>query len=120
MKGYSIDKTICFYSQNEEIKKEVELFCEKHSFDLFIADNETDLIAVPYILAIIDGCKLKEDFIQDVDDFIDFDYQTILSYSSLPCSSKIISEIKADINYSFLEKLISQIKPEIKEFEVDS
>ena len=62
--SYSQNDTICVYTKNEEVILQAEKFAAIHNMQLFIADIETDLIAIPFWLAVIDINLLKGEYLE--------------------------------------------------------
>lgn len=54
MQDFSKTNTICTYSKNDFILEMVAEFAANNSFSVYKAEDETDLIAVPYFLLILD------------------------------------------------------------------
>ncbi len=96
--GYSWNNTICIYTQNTDVIKHVQKFGEKHSMKVRIADCETDLIGVPFWLAVIDITLLKGEyftFLKAVDEDSAIEDDTaLLALKDISISEKIISHTK--------------------------
>lgn len=106
--GYSWNNTICIYTQNTDVIKQTEEFAEKYSMKVLIADSETDLIGVPYWLAVIDITLLKGeyfDYLKDVDEGWIIDESIITSEDE----KELLLEAQKD-NY-ISEKIITHTKP---------
>lgn len=67
--NFSFQNTVCLYSCNEKVAREVSAFCKRHSFKLFNAKEGADLVAAPYFLAVIDGSKLNSVFLDYLEEF---------------------------------------------------
>jgi len=61
--SYSKNNTICVYTNNNNVIEQTGKFAARYNMHLFIADIETDLIAVPYWLAVIDINLLKGEYL---------------------------------------------------------
>ena len=97
--SYSWEETICIYTNDVHVRTETEKFSEKHGFKLCIADSDTDLIAVPFWLAVIDINLLQGqyfDFLKEIDQPIEFEN---------------MNEICAKEDISVLEKIITHTRP---------
>ena len=53
------EKTICLYTNDNLVTKKANEFASKFGFDVYFAECETDLIAIPSWLIILDIGKLE-------------------------------------------------------------
>lgn len=55
MEGFSFHDTICIYTHNAHVRRVVEQFAIEKGMQVCYAEDEIDLIGVPYWLAVIDA-----------------------------------------------------------------
>ncbi|HEY2727453.1 MAG TPA: hypothetical protein VGI61_09795 [Parafilimonas sp.] len=79
---YSKKDTICIYTNNKKIIQLIQEFAKNKLLKVCSAECETDLIAVPYLFAVVDINKLDEEF---------FGYIDALAEESLLDEEKLIS-----------------------------
>jgi|ERR1035437_7127219 hypothetical protein len=97
--SHSWEEIICIYTNDVHVIAETEKFAEKYGFKVCIADSETDLIAIPYWLSVIDINLLRGEyfgFLEEVD---------------RPLVFENIKEIFGEEKISILEKIITHTKP---------
>lgn len=80
--SYIKETTICVYSKREDILKLVNDFNNNKGFNVFSCEDEADLIATPYVFAVVDINSLNADFFQYVEEVnSENDYEKYISYT---------------------------------------
>lgn len=99
--GYTWNNTVCVFTDNSEVNKQVVLFADKHRMSVYKADNESDLIGVPFWLAIVDINMVSNYVIQ------------VLKESSEPSEAK--DESINDISYDVVSApmIITHTQPSV-------
>jgi len=86
--SYSWDRTICVFTQDSDVIEQTEVFAEKYKMNIFIAENDVDLVAVPCWLAIVDINLMSNDvlnFIEEMNKKSDIEIDgEVLSISTTP------------------------------------
>lgn len=66
--GFRYETTICVYTHDTSVIDIVEQVAAKNQMDVCVADDEIDLVAVPYWLAVVDAGLLQDDLLSYIEE----------------------------------------------------
>ena len=111
-RGLFSETTICLYSDDQIVYDLVRGYADQHNLSCYVADCESDLIAIPYYLLILDVNKLQST--------VFFDWLAKLEEDNVPVIETVVSHTSpnkaSDIN--FPEKI--KFKEHITENDLNS
>ena len=95
--------TICVLSNDENVLNNTKMFAEHNKMKFFRADIETDLIAVPYCMALIDASLLKGEFADYIKEagFVD---EKIISHTKSEEDLSSFISFEENMSFKYLQQ----------------